>query len=114
MLAVAYRDSVSIAPEIIEGQINSKFEVCCKDWTDQEYVRAFGKTKDDLVKELYPVIEEQLLVQKMESQLIGSIQVTPQEVKDYFKDTPPNQMPQLEAEVEVAQILILPSQNTSP
>ena len=46
----------------------------------------------------------------MENTLVGSIQITPQEVKDYFKDAP---LPQLEAEVEAAQVLIIPSQNTA-
>ncbi|MDX2305446.1 MAG: peptidylprolyl isomerase [Microscillaceae bacterium] len=112
MLAVADRDSVKVAPEAVEYEIDRRIDLQTEGWTDQDFKRAFGKTRDDLKKEMYPVMEEQLLVQKMENQLIGSIQVTPQEVKDHFKNNPNSEMPEIEAEVEVGQIVILPSRSS--
>ena len=54
------------------------------------------------------VIREQMITDKMRSDIVGSITATPAEVKEYYKTIPPDSIPYIDATVEIEQIVLYP------
>ena len=44
----------------------------------------------------------------MQKKIIDAVEITPEEVRNFFKGIPKNELPQFGAEMEVAQIIITP------
>ncbi len=103
LLAKARMDSIKIPEEVIEAELRERLRLAPSNIPE---VRL-----QEILRELRPVVEEQLLVAKIERILTQSVEVTPQEVRYYFSDTPPDEMPEVGVRVEVAQLVVLPSEN---
>jgi peptidyl-prolyl cis-trans isomerase SurA len=62
--------------------------------------------EEDLRKELYTIQEEQLLIEKEKASIIEKVDVTPEEVRTYFKSLEDGgNLPEFSAEIELAQIV---------
>ncbi len=64
--------------------------------------------EEDLRKELYNIQEEELLIEKEKTSIIEKLDVTPEEVRTYFKSLEEGgNLPEFSAEIELAQIVKL-------
>ena len=45
---------------------------------------------------------------KMQKKIVGAVEITPEEVRNFFKKIPKEELPQFGAEVEISQIVINP------
>ncbi|MFA5297350.1 MAG: peptidylprolyl isomerase [Lutibacter sp.] len=75
--------------------------------TMEKVVKMYGfNDEEDLRKELFDIQKEQLLIQKERASITAKIDVTPEEVRTYFKNLEKdNNLPEFSAEVELAQIV---------
>jgi peptidyl-prolyl cis-trans isomerase SurA len=102
-----------------DAEINQEVERTISYFSQQlgsmeKVVKSYGfNDEDDLRKELYGIQKEQLLIQKERASIIEKIDVTPEEVRTYFKNLENDgNLPEFSAEIELAQIvkMIKPSE----
>jgi peptidyl-prolyl cis-trans isomerase SurA len=72
-----------------------------------EVIKYYGfSDEDDLRSELYNIQKEQLLIQKERASITEDIDVTPEEVRTFFKNlSDSGDLPEFSAEIELAQIV---------
>lgn len=68
----------------------------------------YGKTMLEMKDQFRTELRDQMLARKMQQQIISDVKVTPSEVKSYFQSIPRDSLPYLDAEVELAEIIIKP------
>ena len=68
----------------------------------------FKTTIRQLKVELRDMIRDQLLVQTMQGKITKDVTATPNDVREYFNSIPPDSLPYIDAELEVAQIVRRP------
>jgi peptidyl-prolyl cis-trans isomerase SurA len=54
------------------------------------------------------LVREQMIVQKMQTQIVGDVKLTPSEVRSYFRNISPDSLPMIPATVEVQIITLEP------
>ncbi|MDP3313073.1 peptidylprolyl isomerase [Lutibacter sp.] len=101
-------DSIVVA----EAEVNTEVDRNISFFTQQlgsmeKVLKMYGfNDEDDLRSELFEIQKEQLLIRRERASIIDKIDVTPEEVRTYFrnleKDT---NLPEFSAEIELAQIV---------
>lgn len=98
--------------EISEAEINEEVDRNIAYFTQQlgsmdKVVDMYGfNDEEDLRKELFGIQREQILIRKESASLTENIDVTPDEVRTYFKNLEvDNNLPEFSAEIELAQIV---------
>jgi peptidyl-prolyl cis-trans isomerase SurA len=76
--------------------------------SEKEVEAYFKKSIIDLKADLEEVIKNQQMTQQMQQKIIDKVTVTPAEVRYHFKNLPEAEIPQIDAQVEYAQITVLP------
>ncbi len=109
-LAQAVVDSVTVSDDEVEMEIESRMQYYINLFEGdvskmEEY---YGKTILELKEELREEIKNQLLARRMQSQVTGDIQTTPAEVRAFFNSIPKDSIPYLNAEVELAELILKP------
>ncbi|KUO68484.1 MAG: peptidylprolyl isomerase [Lutibacter sp. BRH_c52] len=104
---------------VTDVEINTEVERNISYFTQQlgtmeKVVKMYGfNDEEDLRKELFEIQKEQLLIQKERASITEKIDVTPEEVRTYFKNLEKDgNLPEFSAEIELAQIvkMIKPSE----
>ena len=102
-------DSIIVSEAEVSSQVQRKTDYFTQQLGSTEKVLelyGFDNVKD-LKDELHRVEKEGLLVQKMRQQLTADIDITPEEVKRYYKSLKDeNNLPEIGAEIELSQIVI--------
>lgn len=103
LLVQAGMDSVKINPEVLAYEVQRRIDDLSTYGSNDK-----ANIPLDLRKELSERLREIMLVQKMEALIIQDIDISPQEVKNYFQD---GSLPEIDKTVEVGQIIIFPQKN---
>lgn len=108
-------DSIVTSEAEINGRVENNINYFQQQLGSMErVVSMYGfNDEDDLRKELYNIQEEQLLIEKEKASIVEKVDVTPEEVRTYFKSLEEGgNLPEFSAEIELAQIvkLIKPSE----
>ncbi|NVJ86716.1 MAG: peptidylprolyl isomerase [Algoriphagus sp.] len=113
MVAKAEIDSVVVTDAEVELQTENRFQMVLQQIGGDEnmILQMYGKTADQLKSEMYDVIEEQLIVQRMRDKITEGVTVSPAEVKAFFESIPTDSLPFFSAEVTVGQIVKKPEVN---
>lgn len=108
----AIHDSVEVSDSDVDNEIDRRMRYYIAQLGSQEaFEKFYGKTVEAYKFELRGQIRELLIVQRMQSQIVGGVSVSPQDVKDFFNSIPPDSLPLIPSEVEVGQIVIVPPVN---
>ncbi len=110
LLAEAELDTTII---VSDSQINQNLEQRIQYFishlgSEKEVEAYFKKSINDLKADLQEVIKNQQMTQQMQEKIIEKVTVSPAEVRLHFKNIPEGEIPQIDAQVEYAQITILP------
>ncbi len=81
-----------------EGQLGSLEKV-------EEY---FKRSIESIKEELSFVVKEQFFSQKMQGSIINDIKITPNEVKTYLRSLNIDEIPTVETQLELSQLVVLP------
>ncbi|RFN60522.1 peptidylprolyl isomerase [Marixanthomonas ophiurae] len=103
-------DSVVVADAQINDQITQQMDYMISELGSEEKVVEYYR-KDNmgqLRQELFEVNKTIALAQEMQRKIIEDVEVTPEEVREFFFSIPEEDRPVFGAEVEVAQIVIEP------
>ncbi len=106
-------DSVVVSDQEVEAQLDFRFENILRQMNgDEEFFREYYGASIVEMKERYREDQkQQILAERMQSQLINSVRVTPQEVQEFYESIPTDSLPYLDSEVELGEIVIVPKVN---
>ena len=102
-------DSVVVTQAEIESKVNRSIAYFTNEFGSiEKVVKAYGLNDvEDLRSELSRVQKENLLIEKEQLKLTEDIDVTPEEVRVYFKGLNEiNDLPEIPAQVEIAQLVV--------
>lgn len=102
-------DSIIVNEGEIQQQVQRKTDYFTQQLgSPEKMLELYGfDNMKELKDELYRVEKEGLLIDKMQQELTASIDITPEEVKRYFKSLEEeNNLPEIGAEIELSQIVL--------
>jgi peptidyl-prolyl cis-trans isomerase SurA len=98
---------------VSDSQLNQSLEQRIQYFTshlgsEKEVEAYFKKSIVELKSDLQEVIKNQQMTQQMQSKIVEKVSITPAEVRLNFKNLKPNEIPQIDEQVEYAQITVQP------
>lgn len=114
LLNQAEKDSVVVSDAQVDGELSKKIRYFVGQIGSIEKLEAYlGKSIVQIKDDFRERIRDQLVVQQMQGKIAGDVKVSPAEVRAYFESIPPDSIPFIESEIQVAQILKKPPINQS-
>ncbi len=109
LLNQAEIDSVTVTENQVEGELDRRMRFYIHQIGSEEKLEQyFHTTIRELKAEFRDVIKDQLTVQMMQSKITKDIAASPNDVRTFFESIPPDSIPYIDAELEVAQIVRIP------
>lgn len=109
LLNQAELDSVVVDETQIQSELDRRINYFVQQVGSIEKLEEFyGKSIRSIKSEFYDLIKDQLTVQQMKAQVAGNITVSPKDVREFYNSIPEDSLPFINAEVEVAHIVIDP------
>jgi len=107
-------DSVIVSPEEVESNLDFRISQVLRQMNGDEefFEQYYGMTVATMRGNLREDLEQQLLAERMQQTLLNQVTITPREVKEFFHSIPTDSLPYLNAEVELAEIVINPKVNS--
>ena len=106
----ATQDSLEISDAEIYSYVDQSIEYFTEQLGSLEKVLEFYNKRDELSfrEDLYQINKVQKLSQMMQSTIVESIEITPEEVREFYASIPESDLPVFGTEVEIAQIVVEP------
>lgn len=97
--------------EITDAQVNNELDrrigyMVNQIGSESKLEEYYEKSIPEIRDEFKPLIKEQLLMQRMQSEVTKSVAISPADVKDFYNSIHPDSLPFINAEMEYAQIVI--------
>lgn len=106
-------DSVEVTDDEVNSEIDKRMDQILAMMNNDRKV--FQETYNQTVSEMREQVKDdmlrKLLADRMQQQIITSVEVTPSEVSEFFDMIPKDSLPYFNAEVELAEIVIYPVVN---
>ena len=109
LLAKAEIDSVVVEEGRVQSELDRRLQYMTNSYGRENIEEQFGKSLEEIGEELREDINNQLVVQQMQSTITQDIKVTPAEVRRFFNNIPRDSLPFYSSEVSVGQIVKLPT-----
>lgn len=107
LLHQAELDSVTVTDNEVESEIERRMNYfIAQIGSEKKLEQYYKKSILEIKEEFRVIVKEQMTSQRMQGKITSSVEVTPKEVKAYFKSLEADSIPTIESEVEFAQILI--------
>jgi peptidyl-prolyl cis-trans isomerase SurA len=106
----AVQDSILVADDEVNATGDAQIAQLVSKVGSIEKVLAFYKKQDEesFREELYKINKLRMLSEKMQRKIVEEIEITPEEVRQFFNKIPEDQRPVFGAELEIAQIVKKP------
>lgn len=103
----AVQDSILVSDDEVNAMGDRQIQQLVQQVGSMDKVLEFyGKTTvEEFREELFKINRLQMLSQKMQQDIVGEIEVTPEEIRQFFYQIPENERPVFGAELEIAQIV---------
>ena len=109
MLNQAEMDSITVTDEQVETQMDQRIRYFVSRFGSQEKMEEqFGKTMSEIKEEVRQAVKDQMLQEQVQAKIMENVVVTPQEVKDFFKEIPKDSLPTISPSYEIVQIVKRP------
>lgn len=109
LLAKAEIDSVVVSEDEVNANLDRRLQYFINTYGRDNIEDQFGKTVEEFRDELRSDIRDQLTAQQMQQTITQGIEITPAEVKKFFKNIPQDSLPYYSTEVTVGQIVKKPT-----
>jgi len=101
-------DSIEVSDQQVESELDRRIEYFISQiGSERALEEYYKKSMVEIKKELRSNLKDQMIVQQMQSSVTAGMDVTPSEVRQYYKEIPKDSLPFVNAQIEVAQIVIL-------
>ena len=107
----AVQDSVKLTDAEVREQVNQRIEyLTAQLGGDIKKLLEFYKKDDEqsMREELFTLFKVNTLAQRMRQQIVKDVEVTPEEVRNFFNAIPADERPHFGTELEIAQIVVNP------
>lgn len=106
----AVQDSIMVTDDEVKSKLDEQLNYMVEQLGSMDkVVKYFKKTNEaDFRSDLFEIIKMNKLTSEMQKKIIDKIEITPEEVRDFFKKIPTDELPVFGAEMDVAQIVIKP------
>jgi len=112
LLSQAEEDSLYPGEPQIADEIDRRLRYFIQQFGSIERLEEFyEKSVEEIKIEFHDPIEEQLMIQTMQQNITGSVEVSPGEIREFFKQIPNDSLPEISAQFELAQIVRKPPVN---
>ena len=109
----AQKDSITISDDDIDALLDNQIRYFINQYGSQDVLEQIaGKTVYQLKEDLRQPFIERQLADKMRTQLLQNVKITPTEVKAFYDKIPKDSLPFYESQLEVGQIVIYPKANS--
>ncbi|WP_234737075.1 peptidylprolyl isomerase [Tellurirhabdus bombi] len=108
LLAKAEIDSVVVEDKMIDSQLDARMSYMAQQFgSEKNIVEAYGKSLDALKNDVRQEVKEQMLMQRMQTQITDDVKISPSEVRRFFNTIPKDSLPYIPAEAEIGHIVRL-------
>ncbi|NAS11896.1 peptidylprolyl isomerase [Poritiphilus flavus] len=106
----AVQDSILVSDDEVNATSDRQLQQLVQQVGSMEKVLDFYKkeTVEDFREELYNINKLRMLSERMQQKIVGDIEVTPEEVRQFFNRIPEDERPVFGAELEISQIVKQP------
>lgn len=108
-------DSIVIAPEEVEAQLDARIEriLAYMNGDESQFEEYYGQSISQVKDEFREDLNAQILAERMQASILSNVKITPAEVKKFFNQIPVDSLPYFNSEVEIAEIVYKPKVNKS-
>ena len=106
----AIQDSIVVSDAEVNAQVDQQLAYMTQQVGSLEKVLEFYK-KDNEAEfraELFEINRQNKLASEMQRKIVDAVEITPEEVREFFKSIPEDERPVFGDEVEIAQIVVKP------
>ncbi|MBK8819104.1 MAG: peptidylprolyl isomerase [Saprospiraceae bacterium] len=106
-------DSIEITDEEVETQLDFRFDAVLRQMNGDEsfFKDYYGATVSEMKERYRDDQKQKLLAEKMQYDLMSSIEITPKEVEIFFKTIPVDSLPYFKSDIEYSEIVSKPIVN---
>ncbi|MBF4471063.1 MULTISPECIES: peptidylprolyl isomerase [Flavobacterium] len=106
----AVQDSIIVSDAEVKGMMDERLSYMLQQvGTMDKLVQYYQKDSEEEFRTyFFDVLKEQKLTGEMTKKIIDKVEITPEEVREFFKKIPVADLPVFGAELEVAQIVVKP------
>ena len=110
MVNQAKLDSILVADDEVEAQLDFRIEnILSQMGNNTEFFEEYyGQTVSEVKEWMREDLRNQILSERMQSQIINEVNIRPEEVVAFYESIPKDSIPLLNAEVELAEIVMTP------
>lgn len=106
LIVQADRDSIVVSKDEVDMQMEQRMSFFISQFGSEKALeKYFGESMENITLKLRKTMEEQMLVNRMQQQLVGELTVSPNEVKKYFRSLPQDSLPLIQTQYEVGQVM---------
>ncbi len=106
----AIQDSIAVSDAEINSMVGERIAAMIENFGSMEkIIKVYKKnTEEDFRTDLFDILKTGKLTAEMQRKIIDEVQITPEEVRNFFKKLPKEELPVFGDEMEVAQIVVAP------
>ena len=109
LLNQAKIDSLEVTDDMVNVELEKRLNVFVRQIGSTEKLEEYyGKTIREIREDFFDVLKDQILVQRMQGTIADGLNVTPQDVSEFYNSIPQDSLPFINASVELAQIVKYP------
>jgi peptidyl-prolyl cis-trans isomerase SurA len=109
LLNQAELDSIVVEDSDVENQLDQRIQYFIAQMGSQEKLEEYyQKSILEIKDEFRPLMKEQLIIQEVQSKITENVNVSPSEVRAFYKTIPYDSLPLINSQVEIAQIIKTP------
>lgn len=102
-------DSIDVSDAEVQMQVDRRINYFVQMFgSTEQFESYYGKTTAQMKSEYFDLIKDQLLVQRMQSEITKDLKVTPSDVLKYFNSLPADSLPLVGEQIRYSQIVIDP------
>jgi peptidyl-prolyl cis-trans isomerase SurA len=106
----AQQDSLPFNPARVESFTGQQIDQFVSQVGSMERLLEFYKidSEDELREQLNEINKQRMLAEEMQGAIVDEVEITPEETREFFEAIPEDEIPLINDEVELAQIIIRP------
>ncbi len=106
----AIQDSLKVTDSEVKSMMEERLNYMVEQIGSIDKVVQYYKknSEEDFRSYFFDILKEQKLTSEMQKKIVDDVQITPEEVRNFFKKIPTTELPVFGVELEVAQIVVTP------
>lgn len=102
-------DSIAVSEEEVESTMDRRISMLTQQIGSQRKLEEYYKKSIiEIKEEMRELVRDQLLAQRMQATITEEVEITPSEVRKFYKGIPEDSLPLINTEVELQQIVFFP------